>query len=65
VQDQILLIGDEPDITSSVKAGLVIEGFQADTFNNPEKGSLHFNQAYYDDIILDVTHINRASGLLS
>jgi DNA-binding response OmpR family regulator len=36
---RILLVDDEPDITSSLKIGLERHGFQVDAFNEPKRPS--------------------------
>jgi len=51
---RILLVDDEQDITTVLKAGLVHSGFQVDAFNDPEDALSHFKPDYYDLVLLDV-----------
>jgi two-component system, OmpR family, response regulator ChvI len=51
---RVLLVDDEPDITSSLKIGLERNGFQVDTFNDPRKALAEFKPDRYDMIILDI-----------
>jgi DNA-binding response OmpR family regulator len=51
---RILLVDDEPDITSSLKIGLERHGFQVDTFNDPKKALAEFKPHRYDMIFLDI-----------
>ena len=51
---RILLVDDEPDITSSLKMGLERKGFQVDAFNDPRKALKEFKPNVYDMIFLDI-----------
>jgi DNA-binding response OmpR family regulator len=51
---KILLVDDEPDITSSLKIGLERHGFQVDAFNDPKKALAEFKPNRYDMIFLDI-----------
>ena len=51
---RILLVDDEPDITSSLKIGLERQGFQVDAFNDPKKALAEFKPNRYDMIFLDI-----------
>jgi DNA-binding response OmpR family regulator len=51
---RILLVDDEPDITSSMKIGLERNGFQVDTFNDPKKALAEFKPNRYGMIFLDI-----------
>ena len=42
----ILIVDDEPDITSSLKMGLEYNGFEVQTFNDPVEALSNFT-AYY------------------
>jgi two-component system, OmpR family, response regulator ChvI len=53
-QLRILLVDDEPDITSSLKMGLERHGFQVDAFNDPKKALSEFKPNRYDMIFLDI-----------
>ena len=50
----ILIVDDEPDITTVLKTGLQNYGYQVDTFNDPTKAISQFKANYYSLIILDV-----------
>ncbi len=50
---KILVVDDEPDITSSIKAGLGSAGFEVDTYNDPELALSEFTQGKYDLAIID------------
>jgi DNA-binding response OmpR family regulator len=51
---RILLVDDEPDITSSLKIGLERNGFQVDAFNDPKKALSEFRSNRYGMIFLDI-----------
>jgi DNA-binding response OmpR family regulator len=51
---KLLLVDDEVDITSIMKACLERHGFEVDTFNDPDKAFVHFKPKHYDRIVLDV-----------
>ena len=51
---RILLVDDEPDITSSLKIGLERHGFQVDAFNDPKKAIAGFKPNTYGMIFLDI-----------
>jgi DNA-binding response OmpR family regulator len=50
----ILLVDDEPDITSSLKIGLEDYGFVVDAFNDSELALSNFKADMYDLALLDV-----------
>ena len=50
----ILVVDDEPDITTVLKTGLQNDGYQVDTFNDPTRAISQFKPNYYSLIILDV-----------
>ena len=45
---RILVVYDEPDITTTLKVGLEAEGFQADTFNDSKEALSKFRPGFYD-----------------
>ena len=51
---RILLVDDEPDITSSFKVGLEDNGFEVDTFNDAVLALSNFKAGMYDFVLLDV-----------
>ncbi len=51
---RILIVDDEPDITSSLKMGLERKGFQVDAFNDPRKALREFKPNTYGMIFLDI-----------
>jgi two-component system, OmpR family, response regulator ChvI len=51
---RILIVDDEPDITSSLKIGLERHGFLVDAFNDPRKAIAEFKPDFYDVLILDI-----------
>ena len=51
---RLLVVDDEPDITTVLKAGLEREGFVVDAFNHPLKALENFGPGMYDMVMLDV-----------
>ena len=51
---KILVIDDEPDITSSVKNGLERKGFEVHTQNDPVKALEDFKPDVYDLMLIDI-----------
>jgi DNA-binding response OmpR family regulator len=51
---RIMLVDDEPDITSVFKLGLENKGFSVDAFNDPVKALADFKPNYYDLVISDI-----------
>lgn len=51
---KILVVDDEPDITTSIKNGLQHHGFQVDVFNDPMKALSSFKPGEYDLLLLDI-----------
>jgi two-component system, OmpR family, response regulator ChvI len=47
-KQRILVVDDEPDITSSLKMGLEYYGFEVDTYNNPVKALSNFKSGSYE-----------------
>jgi len=54
MRPRLLVVDDEPDITTVLKAGLEREGFEVDTFNNPREALEKFKPGVYDMVMLDV-----------
>jgi DNA-binding response OmpR family regulator len=50
----VLVIDDEPDITTSVKKGLQHKGFEVDVFNDPLEALTKMKHVSYDLAILDI-----------
>ncbi len=51
---RILIVDDEPDITTSLKIGLERKGFEVDAFNDPRKALAEFKPKHYAMIFLDI-----------
>ena len=51
---RILVVDDEPDISSSIKRGLERNGFQVDAFSDPEKALAEFKPGMYDLLLVDI-----------
>ena len=52
---RVLLVDDEPAITTMLKTGLESAcGFSVDAFNDPRDVMSHFKPSHYDAIVLDV-----------
>lgn len=49
-----MLVDDEPDMTTIVKKGLEVEGFDVDAFNDPLKALESFKSSTYDLVIMDI-----------
>jgi DNA-binding NtrC family response regulator len=54
MSQRILVVDDEPDITTVLKGGLELNGFQVDAFNDPEDALSHFKSDYYHVVLLDI-----------
>jgi DNA-binding response OmpR family regulator len=50
---RILLVDDEPDITSVTKRGLQSNGFEVNAFTDPAKALSNFKTGIYDLLLLD------------
>ena len=50
----ILIVDDEPDITSALKIGLEDNGFEVDSFNDPVLALENFRKRSYVLLILDI-----------
>ena len=51
---RILIVDDEPDVTSLFRMSLEDAGFKVDTFNDPANTLKNFKPNFYDLIILDI-----------
>jgi DNA-binding response OmpR family regulator len=51
---KILLVDDEADILETVKAGLLLKGFEVDSFSSPFEALKNFKRGAYDIALLDV-----------
>jgi DNA-binding response OmpR family regulator len=51
---KIMIVDDEPDITSSLKIGLERHDFKVDVFNDPRKALAQFKSNLYDMVFLDI-----------
>ncbi len=51
---KILVVDDEPDITSSIKNGLKRKGFEVDAYNDPIKALDDFKPEAYDLLLIDI-----------
>jgi CheY-like chemotaxis protein/predicted transcriptional regulator len=52
--NRILVVDDEPDITSAVKIGLEDNGFAVNVFNDPTSALKAYRPGVYDLLLLDV-----------
>jgi CheY-like chemotaxis protein len=50
----VLLVDDEPDITTVLSMGLEDYGFKVDSYNDPLIALSHFKKSSYDIVILDI-----------
>ena len=51
---KILVVDDEPDITSSIKRGLERNDFQVDAYTDPQKALSEFKSGVYDLLLIDI-----------
>jgi DNA-binding response OmpR family regulator len=51
---KILIVDDEPDITTSIKKGLQRNGFQVDTFNDSIMALENYKSNAYDLLLIDI-----------
>jgi DNA-binding response OmpR family regulator len=51
---KILVVDDEPDITSVLRKGLAQHGFDVDIFNDPVESLANFKIDHYDLLLLDI-----------
>jgi two-component system CheB/CheR fusion protein len=53
-KQKILIVDDEPDITTALKMYLEIQGFQVDAFTDPVYALAQFKAGFYRLLILDI-----------
>jgi DNA-binding response OmpR family regulator len=51
---RILVVDDEPDITTALQIGLEAGGFYVDTFTDPELVLSNFKAGLYDFVLVDI-----------
>jgi DNA-binding response OmpR family regulator len=51
---KILVVDDEPDITSSIKMGLEKKGFEVVTYNDPLRVVDEYKPGTYDLLLIDI-----------
>jgi DNA-binding response OmpR family regulator len=51
---KVVIVDDEPDITTVLKRGLEQNGFAVDAFNDPQAALDSFKPDYYDLMIIDI-----------
>jgi DNA-binding response OmpR family regulator len=51
---KILIVDDEPDITTILKMGLEQAGYSVTTFNDPERALMYFEPKKYDLLLIDI-----------
>ena len=51
---KILVVDDEPDITTSIKNGLQRKGFEVDIYNDPTDALSNFKPDTYDLLLIDI-----------
>ena len=52
--NKLLLVDDEKDIVTILKAGLEQHGFKVDDYTNPKEALDNFKPVYYERIITDI-----------
>ena len=53
-KQRILIVDDEPDITTALKMYLEIQEFQVDVFTDPVNALVQFKAGFYQLLILDI-----------
>jgi two-component system, OmpR family, response regulator ChvI len=53
-KQKILIVDDEPDITTALKMYLEIQGFHVDAYTDPTNALAHFKAGLYQLLILDI-----------
>ncbi len=51
---KILVVDDEPDITTSIKMGLEKKGFAVQTYNDPLQAANEYQSGKYDLMLIDI-----------
>ena len=54
VNNRILVVDDEPDLTTVSTLALEYHGFKVDTFNDPQEALSSFKPDYYDFLLIDI-----------
>jgi len=54
MNNRILLVDNEPDIALGFEMGLEDNGFEVDSFNDPQTASSKFRAGLYDLLLLDI-----------
>ncbi len=49
-----MVVDDEPDVGATIKMGLENDGFEVDTFTEPQAALDHFKPDYYNLVITDI-----------
>ena len=53
-KQKILIVDDEPDITTALKMYLELQGFHVDAFTDPANALAQFKAGFYHLLILDI-----------
>jgi DNA-binding response OmpR family regulator len=53
-QKRILIIDDEPDVTTALQSALEQDGFKTESYNDPVLAYKNFREGLYDLVILDI-----------
>lgn len=51
---RIMVVDDEPDVTTVIKSGLESQGYVVDAFNSAEDALTNFKPGVYDMLITDI-----------
>ena len=51
---KILVVDDEIDIATSIKEGLIKNGFEVDAYNEPQKALSDFKSNVYNLVLIDI-----------
>jgi CheY-like chemotaxis protein len=61
---RLLMIDDDPDFVSGIKAILVSAGFEVEVAYNPKDGLLALQNKHYDLLLLDIMMGRGAEGIM-
>jgi DNA-binding response OmpR family regulator len=61
---RLLMIDDDPDFVSGIKAILVSAGFEVEVAYNPKDGMLALQNKHYDLLLLDIMMGRGAEGIM-
>jgi DNA-binding response OmpR family regulator len=53
-QKRILIIDDEPDVTTTLRSVLEQNGFRTESYNDPVLAYKNFREGLYDLVVLDI-----------